>query len=112
MGRKLPHAGEVSSNPRPHQKTMLLALSRLVGLSLLLRQSTKKHAPSGAFFVSPDHLVCHGFGDGQVLRPGCVLLRGPVASLAAVTAGDPGSSLTGVSGSIGREIARPGALES
>ena len=39
MGRKLPHAGEVSSNPRPHQKTMLLALSRLVGLSLLLRHA-------------------------------------------------------------------------
>ena len=38
LGRKLPHAGEVSSNPRPHQKTMHLDLSRLVGLSLLLRQ--------------------------------------------------------------------------
>jgi len=39
LGRKLPHAGEVSSNPRPHQKTMHLDLSRLVGLSLLLRQA-------------------------------------------------------------------------
>ena len=39
LGRKLPHAGEVSSNPRPHQKTMHLDLSRLVGLSLLLRHA-------------------------------------------------------------------------
>ncbi|WP_395734823.1 hypothetical protein [Prosthecobacter sp.] len=50
LGRKLPHAGEVSSNPRPHQKTMHLDLSRLVGLSLLLRQDTSQKAPHrGAF---------------------------------------------------------------
>jgi hypothetical protein len=38
LGRKPSSAGEVSSNPWPHQKTMHLDLSRLVGLSLLLRQ--------------------------------------------------------------------------
>ena len=37
-GSKAAPSGRGSSNPRPHQKTMLLALSRLVGLSLLLRQ--------------------------------------------------------------------------
>ena len=39
LGRKPSSAGEVSSNPWPHQKTMHLDLSRLVGLSLLLRQN-------------------------------------------------------------------------
>ena len=48
----LPYAGEVSSNPRPHQKTMLLDLSRLVGPFSLLRQASNKDAPSGAFFMA------------------------------------------------------------
>jgi hypothetical protein len=42
--------------------------------SLRFRQSTHKNAPSGAFFVSVGHSVCHCFGDGKVLLPGYVLL--------------------------------------
>jgi len=38
LGRKLPHAGEVSSNPRPHQKKGGRKLSELVKQSLLPRQ--------------------------------------------------------------------------
>ena len=45
-GRKPSSAGEVSSNPWPHQKTMHLDLSRLVGLSLLLRQDSFELIPS------------------------------------------------------------------
>jgi len=61
LGRKLPHAGEVSSNPRPHQKTMHLDLSRLVGLSLLLRQ--KVEPLHGALIF----VRCSGEGSCQAL---------------------------------------------
>ena len=48
LGRKLPHAGEVSSNPRPHQKKEGRQLSELVKQSLLPRQQPLL----GAFFTS------------------------------------------------------------
>lgn len=47
LGRKPSSAGKVSSNPRPHQKTMNPDLSRLVGLSLLLRQDQGLSSASG-----------------------------------------------------------------
>jgi hypothetical protein len=51
QGRKLSHAGEVSSNPQPHQKRGGRKLSELVGQSHLARQLSRSfnlQAPMGA----------------------------------------------------------------
>ncbi len=50
LGPKPSHVEQSSSNPRSHQKTMYLEVSRLVGPSLLLRQ--KKSGPKwGRFYL-------------------------------------------------------------
>lgn len=72
LGRKLPHAGEVSSNPRPHQKTMHLDLSRLVGLSLLLRQIVKpeQRSTSQSRSTTPICLTaCQGAFEASLAGP-------------------------------------------
>jgi hypothetical protein len=53
LGRKLPHAGEVSSNPRPHQKKGGRKLSELVKQSLLPRQDYFELIPSRSNNLQP-----------------------------------------------------------